>query len=571
MNEKLPAKIAQLHQQRLEILNEPPEQALDRILHAESPAALVHAFPEQDFYHLVHDIGPEDALPLLSLASDRQWEYLLDIESWRRDRIDLTAVTRWLDRLHRADPRRTIRYLVEKKIEFLEFYLFRNLEVRIRETDQDPTEFGADYFSRDSVFYVRPGGELLNEDSNLSDIDRTRLREFINELIESLADHDHITYQKILLETMSVLPAEIEEEAFRLRNVRLAEKGLVPFDEALGIYQPLRPAELKTRSRKTPPSEEVTRVPLYPSGAMQPDNVFSESLARIDVEAVLRPLQVEFAGLCNRIIVADHHSVRRKQDLQRVVQKACGYLSIGLQALATEKSRDRTPALPHLSALQKHLLTDIFRLGFGQALALKWETQKWLDQAWFAEQGLSLTFWGEEWMGVLGGLLIKKPLFFDNFRSGDMYRDFRTIEEINRTRAELEAVTAFDHLLSLTDLQPHALASQRFLTYKNLLLTAWAHRELTLPPEPGPLPLEKFRKFYETLWQPGPPPRKIRPAAKTAFRQWFAGRTGLREQALDARVGDRIETLFQEIEDEFGHVAPADLNPRYVLLFVVGL
>ena len=36
-----------------------------------------------------------------------------------------------------------------------------------------------------------------------------------------------------------VIPAEAEEEAFRQRNVRLAEKGLLPFEEAVGIYQPL--------------------------------------------------------------------------------------------------------------------------------------------------------------------------------------------------------------------------------------------------------------------------------------------------------------------------------------------
>lgn len=569
MNENLPAKIAQLHRRRREILALPPEQALDRILQSESPAALVHSFPEQDFYYLLHDIGPDDALPLLSLASERQWEYLLDIESWNRDRIDLAAVTRWLDRLHRSDPRRTLRYLVEKKIEFLEFYLFRNLEVRIRESEQDPTEFGEDYFSRDSVFYVRPAGALLHEDSDLSDIDRERLREFLNELIESLADHDHIAYQKILLETMSVLPAEIEEEAYRLRNVRLAEKGLVPFDEAVGIYQSLDPSELHARRRKTPPSEAALRAPLYPAETMPPDNAFSESLARIEAEAVAQPLQVEFAGLCNRIIVADHRSVRSKDELRAVVQKACGYLSIGLKTLEAEPGVRRA-ANRHLASVQRYLLADIFRVGYGRALALKWKAQQWLDRAWFAGQGLSLTFWDEGWMGVLGGLLIKKPLFFENFRSGSMYRDFHSLEEIERTRGELEAVMAFDHLLSRTDFQPRSLVSQRFLTYKNLLLTLWAHRELALPPEPGPLPLEAFRRFYETLWQPGPPPRKVNSEAKSAFRQWLARQAGLDENAVVEAVGAPIEALFGEIEAEFGEVAAENLDPRYVLLFVVG-
>lgn len=567
MNEHLPAKVAQLRQQRQHILDLPPEQALERILQSQSPVALVHSFPEQDFYYLVHDIGPDDALPLLSLASDRQWEFILDLESWDRDRIDLANVTRWLERLHRADPRRTIRYLVENKIEFLEFYLFRNLEVRIRETDQDPTEFGEDYFSRDSVFYVRPAGALLDERSNLSDIDRTRLREFLHELVESLALRDHITYQKILLETASVLPAEIEEEVYRLRNVRLAEKGLVPYDEAVGIYQPLRPADLAAGSRKLPGLDVADRSPLYPSEAMKPDNPFTQTLARIEASEVLESLQSEFAGLCNRIIAADRRTVCNKTALRTVVRKACGYLSIGLQALA-EGDDDRHDFHRHVAAIRRHLFSDIFRVGYGQVLALKWKAQNWLDQAWFADQGLSLTFWGEDWMGVLGGLLIKKPLYFDNYRSGEMYRDFRCLEEVESTASELDAVIAFDRLLSLTDFRPRLLASQRFLTFKNLLLTLWARREMGLP-EPGPLPLDAFRGFYRSLWQGGLLPRKLNPEAKTAFRQWLARQTGLREEELVAVVGKRLESLFQEIEDEYGDVAAEDLDPRYILLFLV--
>ncbi len=55
-----------LLKEREKILVLSPEEALNRILSAPEPAALVHAFPEEDFYLLVHDVGPEDSLPLLS-------------------------------------------------------------------------------------------------------------------------------------------------------------------------------------------------------------------------------------------------------------------------------------------------------------------------------------------------------------------------------------------------------------------------------------------------------------------------------------------------------------------------
>ena len=60
----------QLQEKRQQILALAPREALDRILQDPQQLPLVHSFPEQDLYFLIHDIGPEDALPLLALASE---------------------------------------------------------------------------------------------------------------------------------------------------------------------------------------------------------------------------------------------------------------------------------------------------------------------------------------------------------------------------------------------------------------------------------------------------------------------------------------------------------------------
>ena len=145
----------QLQEKRRKILELPPEKALDRILDDPQPAALVHSFPEQDFYLLINEIGPEDSLPLLSLATNKQWEHIVDLETWQKDRLDPKAVTRWLSLLLEADSKRFFRWFLEEKLEFVELYLFRNLEVRIREHDQDPSDFGDDYFTLDDTYYFK--------------------------------------------------------------------------------------------------------------------------------------------------------------------------------------------------------------------------------------------------------------------------------------------------------------------------------------------------------------------------------------------------------------------------------
>jgi hypothetical protein len=572
-DKKLPAKIKYLQRERAAIIALPPEKALERILDAAEPAALVHSFPEQDLHFLIHDIGAQDALPLLSLASDRQWEYIVDMETWDRDRINIAAAEQWLDLLCRADMQRAIMWLVQHKTEFLEFYLLKNIEVRIREHDQDPSEFGREYFTLDNMFYVRIAGDRAKDNSQPGDIDRQQHENFLVKLLESLAEFDHITYQKILLEARHILGAETEEEAYRKRNVRLAEKGFLPFDEAVGIYQPLKPQDLAVLSEKSvsrSPADRTMPAPLFPADLLEKDDLFARALTQVDAQPVLQRLQAEFAGLCNRIIAADLKQIRSKQDLRSVVRKACGYLAIGLQAAADEQS-DSTGSQDTIwvSLIQNQLLSNIFRVGYGRALSLKWRAQKWLDKSWFAAKGLSLTFWGEEWLGVLGGLLLKKPLFFDNYKTGVLYREFGSVDDVREAEIALSDIIACDNLLSLMEIQLEPVSSYRLLTFKSLWLTLWARDDTRLSADARPIRLEEFKPFYEKLWAAGERPLKIRRSMKEACLRWLAEQTGLGDYEISQSVGQVLEALFLELEDEYGQVATEDLDPRFIYLFLV--
>ncbi|MGD8948687.1 MAG: DUF6178 family protein, partial [Desulfobacterales bacterium] len=506
IDKKALERFQQLLKTRKEILELPPETAMERILEHPQPAALVHSFPEQDFYFLINDIGPEDSLPLLALASDRQWEHIVDLDAWQRDRIELTSVTRWMNLLMEADSKRFIRWFLDKKLDFIEFYLFKNIEVRVREHDQDPTEFGEDFFSLDGTYYFR----IIefppeNESDKMADERRKRL---INRLVEQIAAFDHSTLQHVLLEATHVLPAETEEECFRWRNVRLAEKGFLPFDEAVGIYQSIKPEELKKESTKVLPSPAdepaMAPVPLYHWRMLKEENYFTRALTKIESQNVLQQIEVEFANLCNQIIVADNKSVRAREDLADIVKKVCGYLSIGLERLS--KDSEVVDVQKAAALITKYPLHRLFKVGFGGAMDLKWRAEKWLTNCWFAGAGLRLTFWGERWLGVLGGLLIKKPMFYDNYKTGVLYREFASFEDIKITEDIFKQVKAVDDLLSLMTIHLDHPSSYGFLTYKNLILTLWAKNYLKLQEKKlMPLVLREFQPFFKNLLpcQPG--------------------------------------------------------------------
>jgi hypothetical protein len=574
-NKKIIARIENLARQRKKLLSLPPEEMLNSILNSNQSTALVHSFSEEDFYFLIHNIGIEDSHPLLYLASDKQWEYIIDLEGWKKDRIEFVPMTRWFDLLFKVDPNRFIKWSLDQKIDFMEFYLSKNIEVKVREHDQDPSELGDAFITLDDMFYVRfldepaavesDGDESYETDKKIRDA-------FLLKYLKTLADNDHIAYQKLLLASSGIIPAESEEEAYRLRNVRLAEKGFMPHEEAIGIYQPMKVRDFKRQDNKfiaqDPDRKLFFPVPLYHTGVIEEENHFTVALKNIKADNVLEQIQTEFAGLCNRIISADQKTIREKDELKRMVKKACGYLNIGLEKLTENDDKDN---MGHFTALiQNYPLSSIFRLGFGLALEMKWQAEKWLKKSWFNSKGLLLGFWGEEWMGVLGGLLIKKPLFYDNYKTGELYREFISIDDIKKTENILNEIIAFDELFSLISIEPDP-AAKGYLTYKNFILTLWARHTLGLSEKLIPLTIDEFRGFFDDLWAGKEQPRKTSLSIKESFLDWASSKTGLVHYEISQRLGQSFENLFKEIESEYGKVSRNDLDPRYIHLFLINI
>ncbi len=574
-DQKALERIEKLHAKRQQILALPPQEALDRILQDPQPLPLVHSFPEQDFYFLIHDVGLQDALPLLSLASDKQWDHIIDLEAWQKDQIDIKSVSHWLGLLLDADPKRFIRWFLEQQLEFVEFYLFKNIEVRVLEHDQDPSDLGDDFFSLDSMYFMRFIDPSLRDEADQTAGDPRK--KFFTKLIQHLADFDHRTFQNVMLEATHVLPAETEETCYHWRSVRLAEKGFLPFDEAVGIYQPIKPRDLvKHRINRISDSDDKPSPQLisqYPIRLLKEDNHFTRALATMERSPELPDIQAEFANLCNQVIVADHKTVRDRDALREIVNKACGFISLGIERLV----KDQTEVNPRQAAelVAKYPLTQLFRVGFGGVLELKWRAEKWLDQCWFAAAGLRLTFWGEQWLGVLGGLLLKKPLFYDNYQSGVLYREFSNLADIRMTEDSFNQIKALDDLLSLMTITLAHPSSYGFLTYKNLVLTLWARHYLKLSAKPlQALALKDFKPFFEDLL-PGrtetgaDKPRAIPQAMKNHFLDWLGAETGLRDFEITERLGQTFENLFADIESELGPIAARDLDPRYIQLFLL--
>ncbi|ABW66188.1 DUF6178 family protein [Desulfosudis oleivorans] len=559
-------KLAAVAAQRQKALSLPAKEAMDLILGSPDAPAIVHSMADQDFYFLVNDIGPEDALELLALGSGSQWEHITDIECWHKDRISGPEMLRWFDLLMRADKNRFVQWMAADKHELLELLLYYTTQASAREHDQEPSEFDESFFTFDDVFYVR-FTKRWPQDPDLPETLEADHEKMLYAFLKHLAEIDFIAYRDLLFYTANVLPTEAEEEVFRQRSIRLAEKGLLPFDEAVGIYQPLPQGRKPVKKpARRPAKRSRLPVPVVHHRLLKKTTLFAQALERVDSPAALEELSTEFAALCNSIVVADGARLSAKKELAHVVNKACGYIAIGLFRLA--ESKETLNPSKAAALMTTHALGDIFRSGYGAAMEIKRTADRWHSTSWCSAKQLPVSFWGEERAGILAGLLIKRPLFFD--AQTGLPREFESMEDIDRTRAVLDEIMTIDGLLKKADVDP-APVSGTVLTATNLVLTLWARSVLDLPETVEFIPVNQFGPFLSGLFKKaeGKEDGRIQDDKKESFLQWLSGRTGVEPHDISAQAGHVLERMFAEAEAELGAVAPKDLDPKFVQVFLV--
>jgi len=549
-------KISRLRAKRIEILRMEPDKALAAIINEPESVALVHSIPEEDLFILMHDVGVYDFLPVLAMASDRQWEHILDMEIWKADRVSLFDLGKWLDVLMKADAPRLVKWLMESRIDIAEFYLNQNIELRIREHDEDPSDFEDGFTTFDDVFYfrIRPpeySGVSLDKEAAQ---DRYCL---IDSLLKGFASLDYPKMLGMLQESEALLASEEEEELYRQTIIRLTEKGFIPFEEALGVYQPLAGWEThETGKRKVAVPEDEPALSFLPSVILSGSGFFKDlpvSFERMDLPD---GFDNEIAALCNRIIVSDRMTVRSRDGLRQVLSKACGYIILGMDEISEKIG------LPSDSLISDYYLIYLFRAGYSRVVSLQREVRKWIENSWFRNQEIPLSFWGEEWMGVLGGLLLKRPLFFCNYESGLLYRDFRHEDDIARTRRAIDSMVALDSVFARMGASIPGI-SGALLQSTPFILTMWANHWLKRTGGEFPIPLKEFSGFYGTIIENG----EISAGMKENFIEWLSSVTSMELPEIFERIWFAFEDVFKDLENEYRYVNISDLDPRYIKYF----
>jgi len=533
------------------------KEVLNRILEHDRPSQLIQELPGEDFFWLVKKIGDNDCLPLLELASEEQWEYVLDLELWSKDRMYMEQAYRWLDRLHLADHERLARWLFNEGQTLAYYFFSKSIQVEIKKEDEI-YDLDQGFFTFDGLYFVKAIDNIKTDS--------------IKNLLRTIADEDLKRYHALLLGLIGVLPAEIEEEMYRLKNMRLAEHGFLPFEEALSVYSPLDPEAVHvgqtSKESKALLLDESDRglVPVSPLYHATSEDLLAVTISRITNGILLDRIALEFAGLCNQILSADGLLSNDLEILVKTCRKASGYSNIALERLCG------TDVFLAEEILRNNSLTSLFQVGFGLALELKWETEGWIKKSWFEGQGLKFDFWGDWWGGTLAGAMEEKPRLYIGLEKGEEYRDFEKLSELDECHRLLQRMMVLDRLfgrLAGLYLFKKDKAQSSGLTFHQFLFNLWARHLLKLEPCFSGISYMQVKEFFGLLRANEKKPPFRMAGFEEVFIAYYMAYAHDFEPETASTLKDTLSLIWQEFQEEHEWMTTVDPEGKYIRFVLI--
>jgi hypothetical protein len=345
----------------------------------------------------------------------------------------------------------------------------------------------------------------------------------------------------------TIPPAEVEELAYRWRTGRLADRGWPDLDEALQMYQPAEPDQIR---HPDPLPVGFSNPPRFPLERRYTGRLLQAGIEELE-EDPKNLVASQLANLINRVIISDGMIPGEAESLKQASERVKGCLEIGLTRLGANQADASARLLAGVP------LVDVFRVAQG---AIMKRVQR--ARAMMAKKSAGLLdSLPAPLSDCLRALLASRPLFvsFEEM----LPREFAGPDDLAMLDQDLDLIEAALVLGDALGLARSALAksfpqgshpeSPEGLTFYTLLLTGFARQLVGLETRAEPLPLELLPRLFDQL------PRE-RNALYQKIRDWAAGLVDASPSGLDRLVAGLAQLAWQEI---LVH-EPQKLDPRFV-------
>jgi uncharacterized protein DUF6178 len=526
----------------------PLREKANLIISSPDPMLLLKRLSSQEVYLIVRESWGEDAAMILEMATPDKIVRTMDIDIWRKDRINYDRFMEWLELIALGGDRALTKTLFRLDPPLMVLFFKGIIEVISRNFDQDPLEMtDGGYYSIDTMYYFRP----IN--SNLD-------FEMIIKLLSSFFEVEPEFYKIIMEGIIGQLPSPMEEEAYQLRSSRMAMSGFPEFYEAREI---LLYKDSETIKREM--TDDIDKVilqdenqkrelpPSYWLIQREGGGLIEDLLSEIGNSNEEGTVLWELSYLVHKLVAAQGSDLADTQQILSAVIMAKDYLNLGLDILVNG-NRDEGRR-----ALEEFYLQNIFRLGSA-----------------FQRLGnvINPAFWGNEANDLFTVLAGRQPFFYGGIEGqSDEYKNFSSMEEINfieRFLDELEIkIDMVSNLVTIpVEIESYLSKNAPVNNWgiETIFLTAFVRRCIAGIWEVIPHSDEDLKKYYTVL--------KENKAEMIVAKDEVKGE--IERLSVDGGAEDRKDIIEEFISDAYQNLESellaindwTEIDPRFIACLI---
>ena len=521
---------------------------------SEHPEVLVQQLPELEVFLTVKEVGEKDCLDLISLTTPEQFQYLLDLDFWKRDQLDPEKILHWMEILLESGEKKITQFIHATDPEFMALLLKKFLHVATLEGEHSEGMERIPSFTLDQFYFI--------------DFKGKQTREVFEPFLRILYRIDGEGYRRMMESLVCEFESELEETGYRLRNGRLNDYGFPDLEEALEIYRFVNPDSLVLEERllEVKGEEKVKRGSSIFYLTQQNEGPFLSSiLSKIEDPHEQDRLRQEITTLCNKAIVAEAIDLSNIIGMERIVKKVFHTLNLALQYLSKE---DELKAFQILQTLPTQKL---FQYGVSTTLLLRRKAESILKGSWFSGDRKHLVFLDPFHFETFEGILRKRPALY---RDGT-FEDFKNLQDLKEAEDFLESIEVIVNFLGKElKVYPHDLKKMDLnkchperweeITLSTIFLTSLANQILRGIFQFEAIPKAQLRELLSRLFERDAQGKgAVRMEIKNKLREWSDSieKDKKRQDHLHAF----LDFCFDILEEEYGKMSPEEeVDPRFV-------
>ena len=303
-------------------------------------------------YFGLKELGEHQVHALLPHITETQWQGVLDLDLWNRDRANAGKFLFWAGQIIQAENPVAAKIVRGTDRQLLELWFKRRIRIEeIVEDDPGLAPKGDFMETPDRSFLVHLPRNP--EESRLA-------RGLLLKLYELGPEETSLWIQESRYRTS----IELEESAYQNRKRRIEVMGFQDYFDALDVYTYLphgTPLPEKIRDKLRVVGTLPAPVARMKSGPL----LLFQALAAFARPHELEPLMEELFFVCNKILSADRTPPNRTSRVKRAIRKALSGINLGLEIWAEgdlNRARD---------GLRRHYLQSFFHTGYSRLVELR--------------------------------------------------------------------------------------------------------------------------------------------------------------------------------------------------------